>query len=89
MTIETRDPTGKLMRPETDRPLLDACPACGATELHPVYDGELLNYLCPLCISCWHVELGFLHRIRPETCPGCQYQLICAEHQQAPPRRGT
>jgi hypothetical protein len=61
---------------------LDACPACGATELHPVYDGELLNFLCSLCLSCWHVELGFIHRIRPETCPGCQYELICAEHQR-------
>jgi hypothetical protein len=85
VTIETTDRPGSGLRQPDWRPL-DACPACGATELHPVYDGELMNFFCPLCISCWHVELGFVHRIRPETCPGCQYQLICTEHQQAPPR---
>ena len=85
MSIETSTPqTG--MRPPMDWMPIDACPGCGAVELHPVYDGELLNFFCPLCVSCWHVELGFIHRIPPETCPGCQYQLVCAEHHTAPPR---
>ena len=86
MAIEmTKSPAAE-MSPDLDWKPLDACPACGGVELHPVYDGEMMNFLCPLCVSCWHVELGFVHRIRPETCPGCQYQLICTEHQQAPPR---
>ena len=59
---------------------IDACPQCGAVELHAVFDGELMNFLCPLCMSCWHVELGFVHRINPGSCPGCQYQLTCMEH---------
>jgi hypothetical protein len=33
-------------------------------------------------MSCWHVELGFIHRINPETCPGCEYQLSCLEHHR-------
>ena len=61
---------------------IDACPECGAVELHPVFDGELMNFLCPLCMSCWHVELGFVHKVNPETCPGCQYELVCLEHHR-------
>lgn len=82
MTTETgsRQSTASGWKP--DWKPIDACPACGAVELHPVFDGELMNFLCPLCMSCWHVELGFVHRINPETCPGCQFQLICAEYQE-------
>jgi hypothetical protein len=61
--------------------LLDACPACGAVELSPVFAGEQVTFLCPRCMSCWHIERSSVHKINPETCPGCQYQLICIEYQ--------
>ena len=69
--------------PTSERPSapygLPGCPGCGPVELHPVFDGELTNFHCPLCNSCWHVELGFVARVSPETCPGCQYELQCRE----------
>lgn len=58
---------------------LPGCPTCGPVELHPVFDGELTNLYCPLCRSCWHVELGFVARVAPETCPGCKFELQCRE----------
>lgn len=61
---------------------IDTCPGCGAVELGRVFDGALMNFLCPRCMSCWHVELGFIYRINPQTCPGCQYQLVCLEYQE-------
>jgi hypothetical protein len=83
MTIEvTGSPKTTATGWKPDWKPLDACPECGALELHPAFDGELMNFLCPLCMSCWHVELGFVHRINPETCPGCQFQLTCIEYQQ-------
>ena len=57
------------------------CLNCGPVELHPVFDGELTNYFCPLCGSCWHFELGFVVRVHPEACPGCQLELVCQERQ--------
>lgn len=83
MTIETssREETGTGWLP------IDTCPECGGVELHPVFDGELVNFLCPLCMSCWHVELGFVHKINPGTCPGCQYELTCLEHHRFRTRR--
>jgi len=58
---------------------LPGCPNCGPVELHPVFDGELTNFYCPLCRGCWHVELGFVARVFPDTCPGCKYELQCRE----------
>ncbi|HVW34008.1 MAG TPA: hypothetical protein VHL53_15845 [Acidimicrobiia bacterium] len=60
---------------------LPGCPNCGPVELHPVFDGEVTNFYCPLCGSCWHVELGFVARVPVETCPGCQIELICRERR--------
>lgn len=60
---------------------LPGCPDCGPVELYPVFDGEMTNFYCPLCGSCWHVELGFVARVNPATCPGCQIQLICQERR--------
>lgn len=55
------------------------CLNCGPVELQPVFDGELTNFYCDLCGSCWHFELGFVVRVHPETCPGCQLELVCRE----------
>jgi hypothetical protein len=52
------------------------CPECGHA-LRAVFDGESVNLLCPTCGACWHDELGWLHRVRPETCPGCSLRGIC------------
>jgi len=62
---------------------LPGCPECGPVELFPVFDREVTNFLCPLCGSCWHVELGYISRVDPDTCPGCQFQLVCRERRLA------
>jgi hypothetical protein len=59
------------------------CLNCGPVELSPVFDGELTNFYCPLCGSCWHFELGFVVPIHPDTCPGCQIELVCRERSLA------
>ena len=62
---------------------LPGCPNCGPVELHPVFDGEMTNFYCALCGTCWHVELGFVARVDPSTCPVCRIQLICQERRTA------
>lgn len=62
------------------------CPNCGPVELVPVFAGELTNYYCPLCGTCWHAELGFAVPVDPSTCSGCQIELVCREQRQL---RGT
>jgi hypothetical protein len=49
------------------------CPTCKTDGLEAVGDGETTNHLCPLCRDCWHVELGWVHRVDPWTCPGCEH----------------
>jgi transposase-like protein len=56
---------------------LMVCPTCGSEELEAVTDGEATNFLCPVCRDCWHVELGWVHRVDPKTCPGCQHLDLC------------
>lgn len=70
---------------------LASCPECGGVDLHCVNDGELTNFFCPSCASCWHVELGWVHRIDPATCPGCAFQPLCLAKRglQAPPAQAT
>ena len=82
MTTETSSSRTTASGWKPDWKPIDTCPACGAVELRRVFDGELMNFLCPQCMSCWHVELGFIHRINPKTCPGCAYQLVCVEYQE-------
>ena len=64
---------------------LPACPACGSGDLDAVSDGELTNFLCRACLRCWHVELGWVQRVTPSTCPGCAHRGAClsAEAQRA------
>ena len=65
---------------------LPGCPDCGPVKLHPVFDGERTNFYCPLCGSCWHAELGFVSRVDPGSCPGCQYELQCRDRRAAAAR---
>ena len=59
------------------------CLTCGSDELEAVSDGELTNFLCPACWSCWHVELGWIYRIDPSTRPGCQHLDECLSRPTA------
>ncbi len=54
-----------------------ACPGCGSEELEAVSDGELTNFFCAACHRCWHVELGWFHRMDPSTCLGCPHAVDC------------
>lgn len=53
------------------------CPVCGNGRLTSVSDGEETNFLCTECGCCWHVGLGWIDRVNPETCPGCPSRPIC------------
>ena len=55
----------------------EACPRCGGTRLEAVDDGELTNFFCRDCVACWHVELGYIHRVDATTCPGCEHIGTC------------
>ena len=57
---------------------LASCPECGGRDFRCVTDGELTNFFCVACRCCWHLELGWVHRIDPATCPGCAYQPLCS-----------
>lgn len=56
---------------------LASCPECAGRDLKCVTDGELTHFLCLGCGCCWHVELGWVHRVDPATCPGCPFQPLC------------
>ena len=58
---------------------LARCPACGSQRLDPVVERErqTVHLLCRDCSRCWHVELGFVHRIDPKTCVGCPEHARC------------
>jgi transposase-like protein len=56
---------------------LEHCPSCRSTRLRAVSDGETVNFFCDDCERCWHVELGYVHRVNPRTCPGCAVRERC------------
>lgn len=56
---------------------LASCPECGGQDLTCVSDGELINFFCQSCRCCWHLELGWVHRIDPVSCPGCRMRPEC------------
>jgi hypothetical protein len=58
---------------------LAQCPTCRSAELEPVVEvdtGEV-HFRCHDCGRCWHVELGYVHRVSPRTCHGCPSQPEC------------
>jgi hypothetical protein len=61
-----------------DRPL-HFCPTCGSDELLPVTDRGAVHFLCDNCGRCWHVELGAVWRVNPETCAHCEHYARCSE----------
>jgi hypothetical protein len=43
--------------------------------MEAVSDGEMTNFRCVRCRGCWRIELGWVSRIGPSTCPGCEHRL--------------
>lgn len=62
---------------------LAQCPACGARDLEPVVDEGRVNFLCGACHRCWHVELGYVHRVDPIGCGGCPARPECTAAYRA------
>lgn len=60
---------------------LERCPECSGTDLRCVTDGELVHFFCDSCAACWHLELGWLQRVQPATCPGCALRFRCDERE--------
>jgi len=58
---------------------LDVCPACGSDHLDPVVEHRTqdVHFFCSACGRCWHIELGFVHRVTPPTCFGCPERERC------------
>jgi hypothetical protein len=57
---------------------LPRCPRCHGLSLRAVSDTDQVNFLCLECFRCWHVELGWVHRVVPSNCPGCPARDRCA-----------
>jgi len=74
----TREPVAP-QRPASIRRPLSRCPECGSADLEPIValEAEEVNFLCGSCGRCWHVELGYVSRVRPTTCEGCMQQRRC------------
>jgi hypothetical protein len=53
------------------------CQDCGLNVMEAVSDGEMTNFRCVSCGACWHVELGWVSRVEPATCPGCEHHAEC------------
>ena len=56
---------------------LERCPQCDRPDLETVSDGDITNFFCQSCLACWHLELGFVHRVDPTTCGGCAHLPTC------------
>ena len=76
--IGTRTGTGRERRHGITEPLRQ-CPECGSVRLEPVVEDErsTVHFLCADCSRCWHVELGWVHRMTPATCRGCPERRRC------------
>lgn len=53
------------------------CPTCEHNVMEAVSDGEMTNFRCLSCGACWHIELGWVSRVDPSTCPGCEHRTEC------------
>jgi hypothetical protein len=58
---------------------LPQCPGCGSDHLESVVEARVqdVNFLCRSCGRCWHVTLGRVSRVAPQTCFGCQERGRC------------
>jgi len=59
--------------------VVEQCPECDSEALIPAATREGTNFLCPHCMSCWHLERSLTRVVDTQTCPGCQLrQAMCA-----------
>lgn len=68
---------------------LSRCPECHYADLEVILDGTGVNFYCPACSRCWHLELNRVIRVDPATCSGCTHAPDCtkrfaADHESAP-----
>jgi hypothetical protein len=47
-------------------PPFDTCPGCRGAGLTASASGDQTKFFCPACTSCWHVDLGWVHRVDPD-----------------------
>lgn len=62
---------------ETFLPSFDTCPACHEEGLQPIRAGGEVNFACTTCGCCWHLELGWVRRVDPGSCPACRDRGVC------------
>jgi hypothetical protein len=79
---------------KTDHPIqypLQHCPTCGSEQLEHVVENDTLevHFLCRDCKRCWHVELGYVHRVSPDVCHGCPHLSECRPAFDADRRSGN
>jgi transposase-like protein len=74
----TREEQPEVENHPINRPLAH-CPVCGSENLDPVVENErqTVHFLCRDCSRCWHVELGYVHRMTPAACLGCPERDRC------------
>ncbi len=67
--------------PAAIRRPLSHCPGCNSTNLDPIVelDAEEVHFACADCGRCWHVELGYVRRVRPDACRCCPHRERCDE----------
>ena len=72
-------------RPAPIRRPLEHCPGCGSDQLDPIVALEIedVHFLCAVCSRCWHVELGYVHRVAPTSCIACPTPARCAQVYEA------
>jgi len=64
--------------------MIDRCPGCGNGYLYTVHDGKRTNLLCRVCSRCWSVGEGWVRRVDPVTCPGCEWRSTCLSRHDRP-----
>jgi len=65
----------------------DRCPGCAGEHLYTVGDSETSNVLCVTCSRCWHLGQGWVRRVDPKTCPGCERRSTCTSRWDRRKRR--
>jgi hypothetical protein len=55
------------------------CQQCDVNVMEAVCDGETTNFRCVTCDACWHMGLGWVSRVNPATCPGCEHPCECRQ----------
>jgi hypothetical protein len=51
--------------------VIDTCPDCQSHDLCAVHDGRGTHFFCNSCAACWTMSLGWVRRVNPLTCAGC------------------